>query len=376
MHWGYTKEETLLKKSAGEFLKKKELLEFARGLENHETGFSEQMWTEMANLDWMGILIPEQFDGLDMGFSNLAIILEEMGKYCYSGPFFSTVVLGSKIIADLGSTEQKKRYLPKIAEGKLKLAFALYEENASYDLDDIGATIHNDEGIYRINGKKMFVTDAHIADYILLVGKRPDKNNALNIIMVDPKSSGVNVRQLHHIANKKIYQIYFENAETQEENLVGDGICARSYLEQFLQYAAVAKCCEMVGGMKRALELSLEHAKIRKQFDSVIGTFQAIAHHCANMRVDVDCAEIVTNEAVWRIDKGLEFAKEASMAKTFVNDAYNRMVFIGTQIHGGSGIIDESDISQYLKLAKTSELEYGDSAFHRNRMCNDLGFRV
>jgi alkylation response protein AidB-like acyl-CoA dehydrogenase len=143
-------------------------------------------------------------------------------------------------------------------------------------------------------------------------------------------------------------------------------------VQKIVERAAVAKCCEMVGGMQRVLEMTVDYAKDRRQFDHPIGSFQAVQHHCANMLIDVDSSRLITYEAAWRISQGLRFSEEAAMAKSWLSDAYRRVVTLGHQVHGGVGLIEDHDMPLYLKRAKSGELAFGDSRFHRRKLANRL----
>ena len=374
-----SEEQEMLRKSARDFLTDKCPKSLVREMEEDEKGYSPAMWTEMAELGWMGLAFPEKYGGADMNFLDLAVLLEEMGRACLPGPYFSTVVLGGLPILDIGSEKQKQEYLPKIASGELSFTTALAESSARYDVASIEVKATIDDNAYTINGTKLFIPNAHIADYILCVtrtGDGTEPEDGITIFIVDAKSPGINCTVLKTIANGKLCEVVFDQVRVPKENILGQVHQGWDEVQKTIERAAVAKCCEMVGGMQKVLEMTVEYAKQRVQFGRPIGSFQAIQHHCANMLMDVDGSRIVTYEAAWRLSKGLPCTEEAAMTKAWVSDAYRRIVILGEQIHGGVGIMEDHDMPLYFRRAKAAELAFGDARFHRKTVAHGLASEV
>jgi len=371
-----SEEQEMLKKTARGFLTDKCPKKLVRDMEKDEKGYPLELWQEMAGLGWMGIVFPEKYGGSDMSFIDLAVLLEEMGRACLPGPFFSTVILGGLPIMDTGSDEQKDEYLPRIARGRAICTLALTEPSGRYNADAIAVNASADNNAYTINGTKLFVPDAHVADYILCVARTGDMAKAeegITIFIVDTKSPGISCTVLETIANNKICEVVFDRVRVSEENIVGKINTGWGEVEKIIERAVVAKCCEMVGGMQAVLEMAVEYTKQRVQFGAPIGSFQAIQHHCANMLLDVDSSRIITYEAAWRLTKGLPCIDEAAMAKAWVSDAYRRVVFLATQVHGGAGIMEDHDMTLYFRRAKSAELAFGDARFYRKKVAQGLG---
>ena len=143
-------------------------------------------------------------------------------------------------------------------------------------------------------------------------------------------------------------------------------------VERVIDRAAVAKCCEMVGGTQQVLEMTVDYAKERKQFGRPIGSFQAIQHHCANMMIDVDSCRFITYQAAWMLSEGLPCRKEIAMAKAWTSDAYRRVAALGHQVHGGIGFTMDHDMQLYYRRAKASELAFGDADYHRELLAQEL----
>jgi 3-oxocholest-4-en-26-oyl-CoA dehydrogenase beta subunit len=374
----FSEERKMLRKSARDFLFDKCPKKLVREMEKDKKGYSPQLWEEMADLGWMGIVFPEKFGGNDMTFEDLSVLLEEMGRACLPGPYFSTVILGGLTILDVGNEEQKLEFLPRIASGKLILTLALTEPNAGYDSSSIKVEAAQDGSDYVIDGTKLFVPDAHVADYILCAAKTGEGANAENgisIFLVDARSPGIICSVLKTISHNKLCEVIFNQVRVPKENILGELNKGWNEVRKIIERAAVAKCCEMMGGMQAVMEMTVEYAKQRVQFEAPIGSFQAIQNHCANILVDVDSSKVITYEAVWRLSKGLDYAKEAAMAKTWVSEAYRRIVITATQVHGGVGIMEDYDMQLYLKRAKSAELAFGDARFHRKTLASKLDLR-
>ena len=171
MDLALTEEQEMLRTAGRDFLTEKFPKTVVKEIEESERGYSPEIWREMAELGWMGLAFPEKYGGADMNFLDLAVLLEEMGRACLPGPYFSTVILGGFPILDIGSEEQKQEYLPKIATGESIFTLALTEPNARYDVADITVEAITEGDGYILNGTKLFFPDAHIADYMLVVAR-------------------------------------------------------------------------------------------------------------------------------------------------------------------------------------------------------------
>lgn len=378
MNLNLTEEQIMLTKAARSFMAKKMPKEVLDRIDEEGLGYSPEIWKDMAEIGWTGLVIPERYDGAGMEFQDLALLLEEIGRVRPISPFFSTVILGALPIMELGTEEQKKALLPKIAAGEAIVTLALTEASARWGAQGISmkATPHEDE--YLLNGTKLFVPDAHIADSLLCVvktgeGTRPE--DGISIFIVDAKSPGIRVVAQKALNEDVVCEVVFQDVAVPRTNLVGTLGGGWDEVRRILDRAAVAKCCEMVGGAQRVLEIAVQYAKDREQFGRRIGTFQAIQHHCANMLADVDSSRMITYEAAWRISEGLPFAIEAAMAKSWTSDAYRRVVLLGHQVCGGSGLIVEHDMPRYFKGAKVSEIAFGDGRSNRRLVADRLGYR-
>jgi len=371
----FTEEQEMLRKFARDFMVDKCPKEYVREMEEDEKGYSPDVWREMAELGWMGLVFPEKYGGQDMSFFDLTVLLEEMGRACMPGPFFSTVVLGGMTILDVGSKEQKQEFLPQIAEGKMAIALALTEPAGTYTPAGISVTAVADGDDYVINGTKLFVSDANVADYLICVARTKDgaSEDGITLFLVDAKSQGISYTMLKTIASDKQAEVVFDNVRVPKKNMLGELDKGWAEVAKIINRAAAGKCAEMIGGAQQVLEMTVQYAKDRVQFGRPIGSFQAIQHHCANMATDVDGSKFITYEAAWMLSEGLPCAKEIAMAKAWVSEAYRRVVTLGHQVHGAIGFTKDHDMQLYFRRAKAAELAFGDADFHRETVAVEMG---
>jgi alkylation response protein AidB-like acyl-CoA dehydrogenase len=376
MDFDFNDEQKMLKQGARDFFEKEVPKSLVKKMADDENGNPPELWQKMAQLGWLGLIYPEQYGGGDGTMIDLIALEEEMGRACLPGAFFSTVLLGGLFVLNAGSDAQKQDLLTKIGNGKLILTLALNELNPNYEPSAIETEAKIDKDDYIINGTKLFVPDAHIADYIICIartkkGSKPEEG--ITAFLVDRKSPGITVTLLKTLAGDKLCEVVFKNVKVSKTNIIGKIDHAWSPLEQTLQQVTVARCAEMVGGAQKALEMAADHAKKRIQFDRPIGTFQAIQHIVANCLMDVDASRFLTYEAAWKYSEGLPCAKEIAMAKGWTSEAYQRVTAAGHQILGGIGYTTDGDMALYYKRAKAAELTLGDGRYQREALAKELG---
>jgi alkylation response protein AidB-like acyl-CoA dehydrogenase len=330
----------------------------------------------MAQLGWLGLIFPDQYGGGGGNLIDLIALEEEMGRACLPGAFFSTVLLGGLFILHAGSEEQKKELLTKIGKGELILTLAFTETTGSYHPGDVETQAVSEKDDYVISGTKLYIPDAHIADYIICIartkkGTKPE--DGLTAFLVDSKSPGITCTLLKTIAGDKLCEVTFNKVKVSKKNIIGNLDQAWRPLHQTLQQVTVARCAEMVGGAQKVLEMSADHTKQRIVFDRPLGSFPVIQHYIANMVIDIDASKFLTYEAAWRLSENLPCAKEVAMAKAWTSEAYRRVTANGHEIYGGIGFTVESDMHLYFRRAKAAEVTLGDANFHRKALVKELG---
>jgi alkylation response protein AidB-like acyl-CoA dehydrogenase len=352
MQFGLSESQQILKDTARKFFAGESPIAAVRKAMETDTAYDAALWTKLAEQGFTGIITPEEYGGMGLGKVELVLLLEEAGYALLPGPFFSTVALAGSVIDACATPEQKKKYLERIAAGQARATVALVEAAGSWD--PAGLKISAAGG--KLNGTKLFVTDAAVADFIVVVARD-------GVFVVEAKAPGLHIDPMKGMdLARKIYAVEFKNTPAER---LGDP----SGLAKALDVATAALCAEMTGGMQRTLELTVAYAKTRKQFGKPIGIFQAVQHFCADMYLETESSRSATYYAAWALEENVPDAAAAvSVAKIYASDASRNVGNRGIQVHGGMGFTWENDIHLYYRRAKASETMLGDAAFHRERI--------
>ena len=368
MDFGFSEEQEMLRSSARDFLTKEAPMTYVRKMMEDERGYTDELWRKMAGLGWMGLILPEAHGGSGLDFVDMVVVLEEMGRAVLPGPFFSTVILAGIALVEGGSAEQKAKYLPKIADGSLKATLAHLEPSGRWDAEGIQLTAKESGGKWTLDGTKLFVPDANVADLFVVAARTSGKGaDGITLFLVDAKTSGVGVTMLKTMdQTRKLGEVTFKSVTVGADAVLGKVGGGWGLLERVADRAKVGLAAEMCGGAQKVLEMSVEYAKVREQFGKPIGSFQAIQHKCANMLVEVESSKSITYYAAWAVANDVaEAPLAAAMAKAYTSDAYRHTAGEGIQIHGGIGFTWEHDMHIFFKRAKSSEVTFGDATWNR-----------
>ncbi|OGN87353.1 MAG: hypothetical protein A2158_07980 [Chloroflexi bacterium RBG_13_46_14] len=377
MNFELDEEQVMLKTSARDFLEKECPKELVREImEDDEKGYSPELWKKMADLGWLGLSFPEEYGGAGFTFLDLAVLLEECGRALVPGPLVPTVVHVGHTILAAGTEEQKKDILPRMINGELILTLAFMEENGSLEASGMTVKAEKSDDNYIINGTKLFVPDAHVADYILCVARTSNganKEEGITLFLVDAKTEGIKVEVLKTMTGEKLCEVVFNNVSVPVENVVGEPDKGWPVMERMKCEALVAEAAWMTGGARWALDTTIDYAKERIAFERPIGSFQAIQHKLANMALEVEGSTSIMYYAAWAISENTEdIPMAASMAKAWCGETYKHATFDGVQIHGGIGFTWDHDMHLYFKRAKASEVDFGDGDYHREKVAKLL----
>ena len=371
MDLGLSEIQQMLKNSAREFLSQECPLTLVREMEEDQRGYTDELWRQLAGLGWTGVVFPEQYGGTGGSFLDLAVLLEEIGRSLVPGPFFSTVVLGGLTVLDAGTDEQKRDILTRVCSGQLLLTLALTEASATYEAWGVETTATREGDAFSINGAKLFVPDAHVADLLLVAARTSpsrqseDPESGITLFIVPSGSAGVTVNQLSTISSDRQCEVTLSDVKVPASAVLGEVDAGWPIIWRTLHRAVAGKCLEMLGGADAVVEMTVEYAKQRTQFGRPVGTFQAVQHHCANMSTDVEGCRHISYQAAWKIAEGEPADREIAMAKAWVSGAYQRVCNLAHQCHGAIGFTKEHDLQLYTRRAKVQELGYGDVNFHK-----------
>ena len=371
----FTEAQEILRKMARDFLATECPKTMVRELQNSEKGYSPELWKKMAELGWMGLIIPEEYDGMGYTFQDLTVLLEETGRNILPGPLVCTITSTSPIL-DAGTDEQKKEFLPKIAAGELILTTAFLEAEGTFDASGIAAKATPKGDDFVINGTKLFAEMAHVADYLVCAVRTKDgasPEEGITLFIVDAKAPGMRYDVMPTIAMDKLCEVQFDNVSVPKKNMLGELDKGWPIVQKLLEKGAIAKCAESIGGMQAAVEMTVAYSKERVQYGRPIGAFQAIQHMMADMWSSMDTSRYLVYEAAWMASEGLPCTKEVSMAKAYVNEAYKYVSKWGIRLHGGIGTSRDHDIPLYYHLAKAADTAFGSTDFHRELVAQKIG---
>ena len=376
MDLDFTQEQDMLRTSARDFLTTECDKAKVRKLEEDEKGYSPEIWGKMAELGWLGLMIPDKYEGMGMGFMDLVVVLEEIGRNILPSPFFATVVLGAPPIVEAGSEEMKKDILPRVSKGEAILTLALTEPSASYRADGVELKAAAKGDSFVLNGTKLFVEHGNNASYMVVVvrtksGGNPE--NGITLFLVDAKSPGIKVEVVDTIGLDKQCEVAFKNVSVPKKNIIGELDKGWPIVAKTLQLATMAKCAEMTGGMQAVLDMSVAYAKERMQYGRPIGSYQAMQHMLADMYTRVLMSKNIVYEAAWMVAEGLECADKVSIAKAWCNEAYKKVTEDGVQVHGAIGTTRDHDMGLYYRRAKAADPTFGDTEDHREVVAQSLG---
>jgi alkylation response protein AidB-like acyl-CoA dehydrogenase len=371
MDFGFNADQELLRATARKFFENECTSEFVRARMAEGEGFTEAFWTKLAEQGWLGLVYPEQYGGAGLGFVDLTVLMEEMGRAVMPGPFFSTVLLGGLTILEAGSDAQKKEWLTKIAEGQARVSLAWTEPSARWDAAGVTTTATATGGSFTLDGIKLFVPDAHVAHALVVVARTRDGGEeGISLFLVPTSAKGVSITLLPTMdQTRKLCEVKLDQVAVPASALLGPKDGGWLALSRVVQRATVALCAEMCGGAQKVLDMTTEYAKIRIAFGKPIGSYQGVKHKAADMLVEVENAKSLTYYAAWAVDENVpEAALAASMAKAYASDAFRKVAGAGIQLHGGIGFTWEHDLHLYFKRAKASEFTFGDATHHRERV--------
>ena len=365
-------EQQSLKDIAKDFLEKNSPITHFRDIRDtkNETGYSQDLWKQMADLGWAGILVSEEHGGFDFGMMGMGGVLEETGKTLTPSPIFSTAVLGASLLEIAGNESQKSDYLPKLVSGELTTAFAL-EEGSHHNPANISTTAKKKGDDYVINGKKVFVLDGNSADLIIVAARTKGNQEDLtgiSLFCIDSKNQDLKIVKQSMVDSRNSAEIDFDNVVVSKDELLGDTDNAYPVIEEVLDIARVAIAAEMLGNSSKAFEITLDYLKERKQFGVLIGSFQALKHRAAEMYSEIELTKSAVVSAMNAIDeKSNDTARLASLCKFKACETSHLVSNESVQMHGGVGVTDEYDVGLFLKRSRVVEQIFGNADFHVDR---------
>jgi alkylation response protein AidB-like acyl-CoA dehydrogenase len=369
-----SEEELMVKNLAREFLEAECPPSLARAMEKDEQGYPPDLWSKMAELGWFGMSLPEAYGGQGLPLTYLGIILEEIGRAIAPVPFHSTVV-AALTIASSGTEQQRQELLPRVSRGDLIMTWAFQEQDPRLlpEAVKIQAVAEGDQFV--ITGIKNFVDNFNVAEKCLVACRTAPESSdksGISLFLADTRSPGISQVPLTTLAKDKQSKVEFNQVRVPKANLVGELDQGWPIAQGMLDRGTALLCAQMVGAARKDAEMGIEYAKNRVAFGRPIGAFQSVQHICADMILWVDGAQLLTYEALWKMDQGLPASIEVSQAKAFCNEKCQAAVRSSQVLHGGMGFMMEFDLHLWYRRVCAWTMRLGTSFEHRARVARAL----
>jgi len=377
MDFNFSEEQEMLGKMARDFLEKECTERIIRDVELRDDGYSPELWNKIADLGWLGLVYPEEYGGGGGSIIDLAVLSEEIGRAMLPVPYLSTVVLGGLTILEAGSDAQKSEILPQIVAGKRIVAMALTEPESSWEgtaWDPEGVTVSataagND---YVIDGIKLFVHDAIPADTLLVAARTKtggDPAAGVTLFLVDARSPGITITALDTLAGDKQCEVVFDKVKVSSNNILGEVNGGWAPLAKSIKVGAVVLSAQMLGAGQKLLEMTVDYAKTRIQFDMPIGINQYIQEHCVLLLRDVNGSRWTTYLAAWKLSEGEDADFDIAVAKAWSSDAHESACWRAHQVHGGIGYtVYDGTLPLYSRRGKVMQLYLGDTPYYKEKI--------
>lgn len=333
---------------------------YVRAMIDDPVGVTPELWSAMAELGWLGVLVPESAGGLGLGLLDVVVLQEELGKLPFPGPFVSSAVAATLAARHLGADD----LLADLGAGRRRGTVAVEEGGAGDPLSGVRTTAKPDADAWLLSGAKPVVLDGAGADWALVVA---DEGEGLGTFLVtDPGGEPVPGLDV----TRKVARLTLDGRRASRVGPAGDH---SALWRRVIDDIDVALCAELVGTAERALELAVEYAKVRVQFDRPIATFQAIKHKAADMLHHLELARVGTHYAAWASDtESPDRQRAAAMAKGYAGEAAVEVTAESIQIHGGVGFTWDVDCHLLYRRAKQDDLLFGSQGYQRQRLAGLL----
>jgi alkylation response protein AidB-like acyl-CoA dehydrogenase len=370
MDLDFTEEQEVLREMVRGLCAEYAPLQTVRALEDDPTGYPSEFWKQLGELGVLGLLVPEAYGGSQQSMLEAAIVYEEFGRSLAPSPHFPSAVIGASALLAAGSEDQKREWLPKLASGEAIWTPAWLEPERGYGPEGVQLAATPDGGGVRLDGTKRHVLFASAATRLLVLARTGD--DAVDLFLVDPRGDGIDLTQQKSLASDTQYRVDFRDVRVPETSRLGAPGSGWRTWDAVLQDGIILLAAQAVGGAERALEITVQYAKDRKQFDKPLGAFQAISHYLADAATAVDGARTLVYEAAWARAAGRPVDRLAPMAKLFACRTYRDTTAMAQQVWGGVGFTIEYDIQLYFRRAKQLQISWWDARTLEERIARTV----
>lgn len=374
-----TEEQSMLRDSARDFLAGQSPVSALRALRDSgdPDGFSRPLWRQFAEMGFSGVLVPENLGGLGLGHVEAGVVMEQIGRHLTASPFLASSVTAVTALCLGGSTAQKERWLPRLANSEAIATLAVDEGGKHRPLQISTSCIPEGDGLV-INGAKTFVLDAHVADLLVVAVRtagEPGDRTGISLCLVDAKASGVEIERTVMVDAHNAARLTLRNVRVDTSTLLGvlhDGV---SILDGALDAARAAAAAELLGVAGEAFNRTVEYLKQRRQFGRLIGEFQGLQHRAAQLYTELEVTRAAVIKAQQLLDQGASNASDiVAVAKARAGRTATLAVQEAVQMHGGIGMTDEFEIGFFMKRARVLQELFGDANFQLDQVAQRRGY--
>jgi len=382
MDFSFTDEQNMLRDSVRKLMERHATPDYIRQLDRDQA-YPYELYDAWVEAGLLRMPFPEEYGGLGGSVVDMAIIAEELARksadfvMAYSGSVFCGLNLLRK-----ASEEQKRRWLPKLLSGEIRMSISMSEPDAGSDIGAMRTTARRDGDNWVINGQKLWATGAgarnNIINLYVKTNSQASYREGMSLFLVDNDTPGVDVRKLDMLGRRCVgtYEVFYRDVRVPADRLVGGENKGWDCVLSGLQVERITSAAGNCGAAQAAVDLALQFAKDRKQFGRPIGTFQAIAHMLADMQTEVEAARSLMWRAAWMVAQGQNALREISMAKLFSSETYVKVANLGMQIFGGYGYSMEFDMQRHFRDSRSATIAAGTSQIQRNLIAGLMGLKA
>jgi len=358
----FNEEQDMLREMVAGLLSEASSFAKVRELEDDPAGYSPELWQQLAELDLLGLLLPEEYGGSGQSMVEGAVVYEEFGRALAATPHLVSCVIAGGALVRAGSDAQKSEWLPKIAKGEAILTAAWVEPDNSYGPKGVQVRAVAEGDGFTISGTKQLVQYASSAARLIVLARTGDGERDVDLFLVDPTAAGVTLSQRMTISSDNQYRVDLDGVKVTEADRLGAAGTGWNTWTRVMFEANILLAAQAVGGCNQALDMTVEYSKERVQFDKPLGAFQALSHYMADAKTAVDGARLLTYEAAWAHSAARPVDRLAPMAKLFACNTYRDTTAMAQQLFGGVGFTLDYDIQLFFRRAKALQLSWNDTA--------------
>jgi alkylation response protein AidB-like acyl-CoA dehydrogenase len=363
MDLDFTEEQHMLRDTVRGLCNQHAPIAVVRAMEDDPIGYPAPFWQQLGDLGVTGLTLPEAYGGGGQSALEAMIVYEELGRALAPSPHFVSAILSAGALARGGTEAQKREWLPRIASGEAIFTPAWLEPQGGYGPAGVRLAASGSGGNLKLQGTKRHVLFAKAATRLLVLARTGSAPTDIDLLLVDPNAPGVTVTQQKTMAADTQYQVTFEDVPVAATERIGAARGGWAIWNEVMHGGIVLLAAQAMGGAERALEITVDYAKTRQQFDKPLGAFQALAHYLADAATNIDGGRTLVHEAAWALATGRPIDRLAPMAKLFACQTYRDVTAMAQQVHGGIGFTVEYDIQLFFRRAKQLQLSFWDSRY-------------